>query len=44
MTCEDGTRYIKVVEIVKKCACSKNSSCGAKTQGRRKFQNKKISE
>merc|ERR1712244_200681 len=27
MICQDGTRYVKSVEVVKKCACSKASTC-----------------
>ena len=37
-------RYIKVVEIVKKCACSKNGTCGVKAQGKRKYQRRKVTQ
>jgi hypothetical protein len=31
MICNDGTRYVKMVTIVKRCSCGRDSTCAKRT-------------
>lgn len=39
MICEDGTRYVKTVEVARKCACAKSRSSSSSTCSTSSYKN-----